>query len=56
MFHHILCLSGKTGIEVSDGERRVFKRGDVLLVEDTTCKGHRNRTIDHYCQKQENKK
>ncbi|MFC1886269.1 hypothetical protein ACFLZM_04365 [Thermodesulfobacteriota bacterium] len=43
---YILYLSGKTEIEVSDGERRVFKTGDILLVEDTTGKGHRNRTID----------
>jgi quercetin dioxygenase-like cupin family protein len=43
---YVITLEGQTEIEVSDGERRLFKAGDILLVEDTTGKGHRNRTID----------
>ena len=43
---YVIYLEGKTEIEVSDGERRLLKTGDVLLVEDTTGKGHRNHTID----------
>ncbi len=39
---YILFLHGETEIEVSDGEKRLFKSGDVFLVEDTTGKGHRN--------------
>ncbi len=39
-------LDGEIEIEVSDGERRGFRGGDVLLVEDTTGKGHRTRTVD----------
>ncbi len=42
---YILFLQGETEIEVSDGEKRHFKTGDVFLVEDTTGKGHRNRRI-----------
>lgn len=42
----VITLEGQTEIEVSDGERRRFKAGDILLVEDTTGKGHRNHTID----------
>jgi hypothetical protein len=30
---------------VSDGEKRIVRAGDVLLVEDTTGKGHRNRCL-----------
>jgi hypothetical protein len=30
---------------VSDGEKRIVRGGDVLLVEDTTGKGHRNRRL-----------
>lgn len=36
----IMPLSGRMEFEVSDGEKRVFGPGDVLLVEDTTGKGH----------------
>lgn len=42
---YVLFLAGKTEIEVSDGEKRILKTGDVLLVEDTTGKGHRNRRL-----------
>ena len=42
---YVLFLSGSTEIEVSDGEKRVLNPGDVLLVEDTHGKGHRNRRL-----------
>lgn len=42
---YILFLQGETAIEVSDGEKRTFRTGDVFLVEDTTGKGHRNRRL-----------
>jgi hypothetical protein len=32
-------------VEVSDGEKRVFGPGSVLLVEDTTGKGHITRSL-----------
>jgi len=36
----LVFLSGGSGVQASDGEIRHFKAGDVLLVEDTTGKGH----------------
>ena len=43
---YIIMLDGEIEIEVSDGERRRFSGGDVLLVEDTSGKGHRTRTVN----------
>lgn len=43
---YIVLLDGAIEIEVSDGEIREFRGGDVLLVEDTAGRGHRTRTID----------
>lgn len=43
---YIILLDGHIEIEVSDGNKRQFQGGDVLLVEDTDGKGHRTRTID----------
>lgn len=37
-------LAGKPEIETSDGEVRRIQPGDLLLVEDTTGKGHISRT------------
>jgi uncharacterized cupin superfamily protein len=42
----VVLLDGAIEIEVSDGERRVFRGGDIFLVEDTTGKGHRSRNIE----------
>ena len=36
----IIPLSGEMEFGASDGERRVFGPGDILLVEDTSGKGH----------------
>jgi quercetin dioxygenase-like cupin family protein len=41
LFH----LSGISEIVVSDGETRRFKPGDIVLVEDTTGKGHTARSV-----------
>ena len=41
LFH----LSGISEITVSDGEVRRFVRGDIVLVEDTTGRGHIARVI-----------
>jgi hypothetical protein len=38
-----IYLSGELEIEASDGEVRPLFRGTILLAEDTTGKGHRNR-------------
>lgn len=42
----IVLLDGAIELEVSDGEKRSFRGGDVLLVEDTSGRGHRTRTTD----------
>ncbi len=41
----IVMLDGEIEIEVSDGEVRRFRCGDVLLVEDTHGRGHKTRNI-----------
>ena len=41
----IVNLSGSVRIEASDGEVRVFGPGSILLVEDTTGKGHRSKHV-----------
>jgi hypothetical protein len=42
---YIILLDGEIEIETSLGEKRKFKGGDILLVEDTTGKGHRTRNL-----------
>ena len=41
----IVQIDGTVEVEVSDGEKRVFGPGSVLLVEDTTGKGHVTRSL-----------
>jgi oxalate decarboxylase/phosphoglucose isomerase-like protein (cupin superfamily) len=38
-------LAGEVDAEVSDGETRTIKAGDVVLVEDTSGKGHRSQNV-----------
>jgi hypothetical protein len=38
-------LSGEVEVQVSDGEVRRFSAGSILLVEDTTGKGHVSRVV-----------
>src|SRR2546425_306883 len=42
----IVLLDGKIEIEVSDGSHRPFGGGEILLMEDTTGKGHRTRHLE----------
>ena len=42
----IVLLDGAIEIEVTSGEKRAFGGGDVLLVEDTSGRGHRTMTTD----------
>ncbi|MGA3066009.1 MAG: hypothetical protein ABSF29_04095 [Tepidisphaeraceae bacterium] len=42
----IVLLDGAIEIEVSDGSRRTFRGGEILLMEDTTGKGHRSRHVE----------
>lgn len=41
----IVQIDGTVEVEVSDGEKRVFAPGSVLLVEDTTGQGHITRSL-----------
>ena len=43
--HLFAVLSGTWEVMASDGDVRTFTKGDVLLVEDTTGKGHASRVI-----------
>jgi hypothetical protein len=42
---YIILLDGEIEIETSLGDKRSFKAGEVLLVEDTTGKGHKTRNL-----------
>lgn len=42
---YIILMDGVIEIETSLGEKRYFKGGDILLVEDTEGKGHKTRNI-----------
>ena len=42
----IVLLDGAIEIEASDGERRTFRGGEVLLMEDTTDRGHRTQHVE----------
>ena len=41
----IVMLDGHIEVEVTNGEKREFRTGDLLLVEDTTGTGHRSRSV-----------
>jgi hypothetical protein len=41
----IFVLQGEMEFEASDGECQPVRTGDVLLLEDTTGRGHRSRVI-----------
>ncbi|HUH85363.1 MAG TPA: hypothetical protein VLX85_12205 [Stellaceae bacterium] len=43
---YIINLDGGVRITASDGESRVIGAGEVILVEDTTGKGHLSKAID----------
>ena len=42
---YVVLLDGGIEIETSLGVKRTFKAGEVLLVEDTTGKGHKSRNL-----------
>ena len=43
---YIMLLDGEIEIETSLGEKRRFGAGEILLVEDTTGKGHRTKNVN----------
>ena len=42
---YIVLLDGRIEIETSLGEKREFGGGEILLMEDTTGKGHKTRNL-----------
>lgn len=42
---YIVLLDGEIEIETSLGDKRTFGPGEILLVEDTTGKGHKTRNL-----------
>ena len=44
---YIILLDGEIEIETSLGEKRNFKGGDILLMEDIGGKGHKTRNIQN---------
>ncbi|MEP6262785.1 MAG: hypothetical protein ABJ092_14510 [Gillisia sp.] len=42
---YIILLDGKIEIETSLGKKRQFSAGEILLMEDTTGKGHKTRNL-----------
>jgi hypothetical protein len=42
---YIVNLSGMVEIEASDGEKRNFGPGTIMLAEDTTGKGHKSHAV-----------
>ena len=43
---YIINLDGGVSIQASDGETRIIGAGEVLLVEDTTGKGHFSKAVN----------
>lgn len=48
---YIIMLDGAVDIEIGDGTIRRFSTGDVLLVEDTTGRGHISRAVNNKARK-----
>jgi len=44
---YIVLLDGGVKIETSLGDVRTFATGDILLVEDTTGKGHKTKNVEN---------
>lgn len=42
---YIIYLEGEVEVEASDGDKRTFRPGDVLLAADVTGAGHITRTL-----------
>ncbi len=43
---YIVYLSGKAEIELSDGQKKLFKAGDILLANDIGGKGHKSTIVE----------
>jgi hypothetical protein len=47
----VLMLDGGVEIEASDGEKRIFNSGDILLAEDTSGRGHISKAVNQQARK-----
>ena len=47
----VLMLEGGVEIEASDGEKRIFDSGDILLAEDTSGRGHISKAVNQQARK-----
>lgn len=41
----IAVMSGECEIETGDGEKKILKAGDLLLLDDTSGKGHQSKVL-----------
>lgn len=48
---YIVLLDGGVEIETSLGEKRSFKTGEILLVEDISGKGHKTKNLENKIRK-----
>ena len=44
---YILMLDGAVDVEIGDGTVKRFSTGDILLVEDTTGRGHKSKAVNN---------
>ena len=44
--YFIINVEGSVELQVSDGEKRIFGPGSIVLAEDTAGKGHISRAVD----------
>lgn len=42
---YVINLSGEVRITASDGESRIMRAGDIMLVEDVTGRGHKSEAL-----------
>ena len=42
---YIVSLGGEVEVGLGNGEKRIFKAGDVMLADDTTGQGHTTRVV-----------
>jgi len=43
---YIVMLDGEVEIEISDGTKRIFQTGDIILVEDVNGQGHKSKAVN----------
>jgi len=44
---YVVMLDGEIEIETSEGHKKSFRGGDIILAEDITGRGHRTRTTNN---------